>query len=263
VICLKNCPKCVNPDEITIKPLQQEQTGCQKIVHETVCVQGTVTITGNVENGDSRSFCVGDPMIGSCPGELVDSCVFTVSQNICVQIPLTFSATASAVSDGLVCNTPEPGPCPGVVEDCTHSIGTFRNDPDFTNQLITDAGGSITLGTGSGLSFVVNTANANDVLNFNVPSPPAPEDPPFAQQYQVLYAQLLAAKLNVLNLQAQGVPICTFATEAIAAADTFLDNSPEGGMSGAPNVQEDLEQFNAGNAPGCPPQCEDDNNNST
>lgn len=123
MFCLKNCPKCVNPDEITIKPLQQEQTGCQKIVHETVCVQ--------------------------------------------------------------------------------------------------------------------------------------------AQQYQVLYAQLLAAKLNVLNLQAQGVPICTFATEAIAAADAFLDNSPEGGMSGAPNVQEDLEQFNAGNAPGCPPQCEDDNNNST
>lgn len=150
--------------------VQQQEMGCQTLVHETVCVQGTVTITPEVRSGRSRSFCVGDPVIGSCEGELRRFCQFTVSQNICVQILLIFSATASAVSNGIVCGTPETGPCPGAPSDgCTHTIGFFRDNPEITNQLITDAGGSIVLGTGMGLSFTVTTANANDVLNFNVP----------------------------------------------------------------------------------------------
>ena len=231
--------------------------GCPVVVHESVCVQGTVTITPNVASGPSRSFCIGEPIIGSCDGDLEPDCTFTVSQNICVQIPLTFSATAAAVTDGVVCGTALPTPCPGDVTGCTFTIGYYRNHPDDTNALITAAGGSITLGEGGGLSFVVTTANANDVLNFNVPSPPAPASPPFANQYQVLYAQLLAAKLNVLNLTAMGTSICAFAIDAIAAADEFLTDSPEGGMAGAPNVQDDLAQFNEGNAPGCPPHCED------
>ncbi|MGI5852184.1 MAG: hypothetical protein ACOX77_08770 [Caldicoprobacterales bacterium] len=243
-----------------ITPQQNTSTGCETIVHETVCVQGTVTITPDLMSGPSRSFCVGPPIIGECPGELARTCTFTVSQNICVQIPLRFSATASAVSNGVVCGTPEVGPCPDGDIGCTFSIGFFRDNSEFTNSLITLAGGSILLGTGVGLSFMVNTANANDVLSFNVPSPPAPESPPFSNQYQVLYAQLLAAKLNVLNLVAMGAEICEFATNAITAADNFLGASPAGGMAGAPDVQEPLTQFNEGNAPGCPPHCEDDNN---
>jgi hypothetical protein len=43
-----------------------------------------------------------------------DSCTFTVSQNICVQVPLTFSANATATPTGIVCGTPATGPCPGV-----------------------------------------------------------------------------------------------------------------------------------------------------
>jgi hypothetical protein len=88
------------------------------------------------------------------------------------------------------------------------------------------------------------------VLSFNTPSPPAPSSPPFSQQYQVLYAQLLAAKLNVLN-----GATCAFAAAAIAAADTFIANSPAGGTSGAPAVQDPLELFNSGGAPDCPMHC--------
>ncbi|MCX7772312.1 MAG: hypothetical protein N2376_04275, partial [Clostridia bacterium] len=83
------------------------------------------------------------------------------------------------------------------------------------------------------------------------PSPPAPSTAPFASQYQVLYAQLLAANLNILN-----GATCEFAVAAIAAANTFLANSPSGvGMAGAPEVQEPLATFNEGNAPGCPEHC--------
>lgn len=247
-----------NTNNVVQNPLQEEPTHCPTIVREDVCVQGTVTITPNIEVGESVSFCRGNPIIGSCPGTLMRNCTFTVSQNICVQIPLAFSATAAATPNGLVCGTPQTGECVG--EDaCTRTIGFFRNHPDVTNALITAAGGSITLGDGSaGASFTVTTANANAVLNLNTPSPPAPGSPPFANQYQELYAQLLAAKLNALSIIALGADVCPFAVAAIAAADAFLAASPPGvGMAGAPDVQEPLAQFNEGNAPGCPIHCSD------
>lgn len=251
------CTDCKTINSLAVTPRQNDETVCQTTVHETVCVQGTVTITPSVVSGDSRSFCVGNPIIGSCSGNLQDTCVFTVSQNICVQIPLTFSATAVAEEDGIVCRNPEIGPCTGTTA-CTHTIGFFRNNPAVTNELITNAGGSIILGVnGNGLSFTATTGNANDILSFNTPSPPAPENPPLAQQYQNLYAQLLAANLNVLALEAQGVEVCTFAITAINNANTFLANSPPGGTTGAPGFQEPLEEFNSGEAPGCPVHCED------
>ena len=92
--------------------IQQAPAECPAIVHETVCVQAEVTITPVVVPGTIESFCVGEPIIGDCPGILVDECTFTVSQSICVQIPLTFSASATAVPTGIVCGTPDVGPCP-------------------------------------------------------------------------------------------------------------------------------------------------------
>lgn len=238
--------------------LGQEKLGCPTLVHQTVCVQGTVTITPNIDIGLSKSLCIGNPVIGGCPGKLVETCSFTVGQNICVEIPLRFAATATAVSDGLICDTPRIGPCPDEPEPptgCTYTIGYYKNHSKFTNVLITAAGGSILLGNGGGLSYTVSTANANGVFDFNVPSPPAPSSPPFRNQYQVLYAQLLAAKLNVLRLVQMGAKVCSYATDAIAMADEFLSDSPPGGMAGAPSIQERLAMFNEGEAPGCPPSC--------
>jgi|GEM_PF-1171957 hypothetical protein len=239
---------------------QEEPMLCPTTVHETVCVQAGVTITPNVDVGDIESFCVGDPMIGRCPGtpSTTRTCTFIVSQNICVQIPLMFSATATAVPIGIVCGTPEVGPCEGGGA-CTHTRGFYLNHPEVTNALITAAGGSNILGVDSlGLSFTVTTANAAAVLSGNTPTPPAPDDPPLAGQYQQLYAQLLTAKLNVQN-----GATCAFATAAIAAADTFLATSPAGGMAGAPALSTQLDQFNRGLAPGCPAHCSDDDDDTT
>ncbi|MDP4152776.1 MAG: hypothetical protein Q8865_04940 [Bacillota bacterium] len=85
---------------------------CPATVHETVCVQADVTIVPNVVVGEVSSTCVNGPIIGQCSGELVDSCTFSVSQQICVQVPLTFSATATATPKGLVCGVPATGNCP-------------------------------------------------------------------------------------------------------------------------------------------------------
>jgi len=232
---------------------QDEPTKCPALVNETVCVQAKVTITPNVEVGQIQSFCVDGPMIGICPGtpSPTGTCTFNVSQRICVQVPLAFSATATSDPTGIVCGTPVVGACQTSTA-CTLTIGFYANHPEITNDLITKAGGSIVLGIDStGASFTVTTANAGDVLSHNTPSPPAPSSPPFAGQYQVLYAQLLAANLNVLN-----GATCEFAAMAIAAANSFLAASTPGiGMAGAPTVQAPLAEFNEGTAPECPGHC--------
>jgi len=222
-------------------------------VHETVCIQAKVTVTPNVEVGEIEYFYKGGPVIGACKGEVKDLCSFMVRQKICVQVPLAFSATAQAEPAGIVCGLPEVGSCPPAPANCTHTLGFYRNNPDITNALITSAGGSIVLGTiGQGLSFTVTPTNAAQVLNFNTPSPPAPASPPFAQQYRVLYAQLLTARLNVQNGAG-----CAGANTAVAAANEFLATSPTGGKAGAPAVQEQLAEYNEGDAEGCPEACDE------
>lgn len=224
---------------------------CPTTVHDQVCVGASVTIAPQVDVGDIQSFCVGDPFIGSCPGIPAPSCSFNVSQRICVQVPLLFHATATVEPTGIICDDAQTGLC-GTPTVCTHTIGYYLNHLTEVGQLITVAGGSIVLGSNStGLSYTVTTAvEAEAVLSLNTPAPPAPDSPPYAGQYQILYAQLLAANLNVLN-----GATCTFATDAITAANSFLAMSPPGGMDGAPALQDALAQFNQGNAPNCPLHC--------
>lgn len=219
---------------------------CSTTVHDTVCIQANVHITPRVDVGAITTCCCGNPFLGPCRGTPAEFCDFMVSQRICVQVPLTFYANAAARPTGIVCGDPGIGSCPE--EECTYTIGYFRNHSAETNALIEGAGGFIILGIGTtGLSYTVTVLNANVVLTLMTPSPPA-----YSGQYQILYAQLLAAKLNVLN-----GATCDFATAAILTADTFLSNSPPEGMPGAPDVQEPLAFFNEGYAEGCPGHCPD------
>ena len=223
---------------------------CPTTVHENVCIGAQITISPLVDVGEIMTTCAGDAFIGACPGIPVPFCSFMVSQSICVQVPLIFHASVEATPAGITCGTHGTGGCttPTV---CTRSIGYYWNNPDVTNRLITEAGGSIILGTdGDGLSFTVTTANAADVLALNTPSPPAPSAPPFAAQYQLLYAQLLAANLNILN-----GATCEAGAMAIILANTFIASSPPGGIANAPAIQALLAQYNEGLAPGCPGFC--------
>lgn len=240
------CTDCNKMISKTVTTLQNEDV-CETTVHENVCVQATVTITPNVISGPSTSFCLENPIIGSCEGTLRRNCVFTVSQRICVQIPLTFSATAEAVANGIVCGEPDIGGCNGT-DGCTHTRGFFQTHDDVVTALL--AAGPITLGIdNAGFSFTVTTlADATAVYTNAVPGSPN-------SQYNQLYAQLLTAQLNVRNLTAQGIAICQYALDAIAAANNLLameEIQPNDVVSG---IQEDLAVFNEGNAPGCPMHC--------
>ena len=228
---------------------------CLTNVTQTVCLNAEVRVRPQITVGEVRTFCRGEAFIGNCTGTLQPYCSFNVSQSICVEVPLTFEATAEARPNGIVCGTPGIGNC-GEETSCTLSQGFFATHEEVTNALITAAGGTIVLGTLDnsnnpvGLSFVVNTTNEDDVFNGNIPIPPLPATPPLQGQYRELYQQLLAAKLNVQN-----GATCATATDAIAAADTFLATSPVGGTTGAPALSMALEAFNTGNIPGCPDHC--------
>jgi hypothetical protein len=224
---------------------------CGSIVHEEVCARALVTVRPTVTPGEVSVVCEGEPSLHRCPGAAGDSCRFVVHQNLCVQIPLFFSAGVRAMPEGVVCGAPGIGGCPAV-SGCTRTLGYYRNHPQETNELIARAGGSVVLGAeGEGAGYTVTALNAGAVLSLDTPAPPAPLSPPFLGEYRQLYAQLLTADLNIL-----AGAVCMNAVLAVNAANNFLETSEPGvGKAGAPEMSEPLAVFNEGRAQGCPGHC--------
>lgn len=85
---------------------------CPAIVSQEICVQADVKITPKVKVGRVTTFC-DEPFIGKCAAISCskDACEFTVSRNLCVQIPLLFSAETTVHPAGHICGTPEFEPC--------------------------------------------------------------------------------------------------------------------------------------------------------
>ncbi|MDD2979869.1 MAG: hypothetical protein PHN80_07845 [Hespellia sp.] len=225
---------------------------CPTTVHNNVCIDAEITIKPVVTVGEIRTYCIKEAAIGRCSGTISPDCSFHVRQEICVQVPLTFEADASATPIGIVCGTPDTGIC-NESDTCTRTIGYYKTHESTLAALLLEAGGSIVLGnSAAGLGYTVTTvAEAIHVLEFSIPDSALPTTSVYATQYRVLYAQLLGAKLNVLA----GAD-CSYANTAISQADHFLAASPSEGTSGAPDYQSALAVFNEGNAEGCPEHCE-------
>ena len=261
--------------EERLNPQQVDLPGCTPVVSELVCVEAEVTITPTVTAGTPVVHCVDGPSLETCVGRgftpsATGSCTFTVSQILCVNVPITFDATATTETGTVACGTVSTGPnCPPPPPPgtgCVFTRGFFGNSPAgqaLTAELIT-AFGPIILGQdGLGLTVTINTAtDAADVFANNPPAP-APTNPPcpanLVAQYHALYAQLLTANLNVLNLETQGVAICAEALELINAANAFIANpaTTPCGVTGAPAFTTLLTAFNEGRlSPNCPPSCD-------
>ena len=62
----------------------------------SVCVPVTVTPFANYVEGTAKTKCCGDPVVGPgnkpCSGTKNGSCTFTLSQLICVEVPVDFGA---------------------------------------------------------------------------------------------------------------------------------------------------------------------------
>jgi hypothetical protein len=111
----------------------QQVVPCTRTFHENVCVQANVVITPVVTPGRTISRCIGDPRIGPCPGTPRRNCTFSVHQNICVEVPITFAANAVATPGGIVCGRPRPDGCvPATFECCEFIMATQGTTADGT-----------------------------------------------------------------------------------------------------------------------------------
>lgn len=95
-------------------PTCNDPTPCDNVVYKDVVVCAEVEVTPNVQSGTVQTKCCGVPKVGvtgSCTG--AQKCGFSISQCICVGVPLTFNASAQVTTTGINCD-PEDGEC-----DCT------------------------------------------------------------------------------------------------------------------------------------------------
>ena len=144
----------------------------------------------------------------------------------------------------VVITTPECHVCGG----CTYTIGKWKNwdgngpQPDLITPLITKAGGTIWLGTPNGAKSIAVTSasQASDIIS----------NAGGGNKFNQLYAQMLAAKLNVLN------GACDDAIEAtMAAADAFLTTHNADDWDSLSKADQDMvngwattfEAYNSGN----------------
>lgn len=72
---------------------------CPAIGYQRVGVCVPVTVSPFARAGDTFTKCCGEPEITSgstpCRGKKNDTCTFTISQVICVEVPVDFGATAT------------------------------------------------------------------------------------------------------------------------------------------------------------------------
>lgn len=71
---------------------------CPAIGYQAASICVPVTVTPFAEAGVTKTKCCGDPIVTSgiapCPGVKNGACAFTISQNICVSVPIAFGAEA-------------------------------------------------------------------------------------------------------------------------------------------------------------------------
>lgn len=79
---------------------------CQTFTYQTATVCVPVVVTPTAIPGTTRTICCGDPVIN--PGERTCAsgsthCYFTVSQRVCIEVPVTFGATVTVGEAHITC----------------------------------------------------------------------------------------------------------------------------------------------------------------
>ena len=93
--------ECVNCNEKVNATAYAETTDatCPAIGYQKVGVCVPVTVTPFAHTGATITKCCGDPSVVSgdtpCAGKKNGVCTFTISQTICVEVPVDFGATAT------------------------------------------------------------------------------------------------------------------------------------------------------------------------
>jgi hypothetical protein len=90
-------------------PEECYRRNCTVVTYQSANVSVPITIRPRVNTGDITAFCCGEPKI--IPSSYIkklnpcinSTCSFTISQDICVEIPVEFSAEAYAGPPHVIC----------------------------------------------------------------------------------------------------------------------------------------------------------------
>ncbi len=109
-----------------------ENQTCPTVAYQLSSVCVPVTVTPFAKAGATVTKCCSKPVVTAgkylCDGVKNGQCVFTISQDICVEVPVEFGAVASVGDAYVGCNGASADDiCP----DCTMSAVT-----DATNSVV-------------------------------------------------------------------------------------------------------------------------------
>lgn len=91
----------------TVNPLAENQT-CPAVGYQSASICVPVTVTPFAQTGVTVTKCCGTPVVTpgreTCGGVKNGACFFTISQDICVAVPVEFGAVATVGDTYVNCN---------------------------------------------------------------------------------------------------------------------------------------------------------------
>ena len=98
----------------TVNPLAENQT-CPAVGYQSASICVPVTVTPFAQTGVTVTKCCGTPVVTpgreTCGGVKNGACFFTISQDICVAVPVEFGAVATVGDRRHLHRLPEAAPC--------------------------------------------------------------------------------------------------------------------------------------------------------
>lgn len=87
--------------------LTEDQT-CPAVGYQSASICVPVTITPFAQTGPTYTKCCGNPVVtpgnAVCDGVRNGSCSFTITQDICIAVPVAFGASAAVGDTFVSCN---------------------------------------------------------------------------------------------------------------------------------------------------------------
>lgn len=87
---------------------------CETFTYQTATVCVPVTVTPTAVTGTTRTMCCGDPIVTpgaiQCPSS-ARTCHFTISQQVCIEVPVTFGAVADVGKPHITCESTSSEGC--------------------------------------------------------------------------------------------------------------------------------------------------------
>lgn len=111
-------------------PACGEEESCESVFFQTETVCVPVKVTPFAEPGEAKATCCGEPIIKNeehCPNGR-KSCTFTITQKLCIEIPISFGAVIETGEATVQCGEVSKEPC-----DC--------DDDDDSTVLLDDRNG--------------------------------------------------------------------------------------------------------------------------